>query len=232
MSQPPTDRHLESPAPKATRKTAARASTRRGPRQFSSDYSSAGRTVADFRAAAGGATHGGSIGAPLATSPESESREASTCDILGHVCRGACQADRVGRDAPQPSDMRHAMRRFRSDRPVQAVPVRPAGPGGPAGAMGSHHTRERVGARRPALSRCAFLVEKMTKAFSTQPRERQLGNAPPHPRTRNFSSGTWAVALQKSRGGLRLVDVSRTPSGTFFFRCTLPRKWLAKMAKS
>ena len=37
-----------------------------------------------------------------------------------------------------------------------------------------------------------------------------------HPRTRNFSSWTWALALQKSRGGLRLVDISRTPSGTFF----------------
>lgn len=40
--------------------------------------------------------------------------------------------------------------------------------------MGGHHTRERVGARRPALSRCAFLVEKTTKTFATQPRERQL----------------------------------------------------------
>ena len=26
--------------------------------------------------------------------------------------------------------------------------------------------------------------------------------------------GTWALALQKNRGGLRLVDISRIPSGT------------------
>ena len=52
------------------------------------------------------------------------------------------------------------------------------------------------------------------------------------PPDKEFPSGTWALVLQKSRGCLRLVDISRTPSGTFFFRCTLSRKWLAKMAKS
>ena len=39
-----------------------------------------------------------------------------------------------------------------------------------------------------------------------------------HPRTRNFPSGTWALVLQKTRGCLRLVDISRSQRVTFFVK--------------
>ena len=47
-----------------------------------------------------------------------------------------------------------------------------------------------------------------------------------------LASDCAGTCFTKNRGGLRLVDISRTPSGSFFFRCTLSRKWLVKKAKS
>ena len=54
-----------------------------------------------------------------------------------------------------------------------------------------------------------------------------------HPRTRNFASGPQAFVLQETRGRLRLVDISRTPSGALKKKVhPTSRKWLAKKAKS
>ena len=52
---------------------------------------------------------------------------------------------------------------------------------------------------------------------------------PTHPRSFFFSSGTRTVAWGKRRAWLGLVDLSQTPSGTFFGVPALARKWVAKI---
>ena len=41
--------------------------------------------------------------------------------------------------------------------------------------------------------------------------------------------GTTAICFTKNLERIRLVDLSRTQSGTFLYRSTLSRKWLAKI---
>ena len=51
------------------------------------------------------------------------------------------------------------------------------------------------------------------------------------PRQYKIVPGCRWVKLEQNRPWLGLVDLSRTPSGTFFGRSTLPRKWGANIDK-
>ena len=76
----------------------------------------------------------------------------------------------------------------------------------------------RFGDREPSDG--APLAE-LWRVFPPQPSELALPAARRrgfvHPRSRFLISGPRNFVLKKPRGSLRLVDISRTPSGTFFF---------------
>ena len=78
------------------------------------------------------------------------------------------------------------------------------------------------------IARCGAAVRLRFRHGFRVPWSLSLGTPP----DKDFPLGDMGTCVTKKSRGLRLVDISRTPSGTFFKRCTPSRKWLADIGKS